>query len=112
MSKPLTPLSPNQVVRLQTQKGHDKIGVIKRLCGEPHSYVVEVEEKEYRCNRRHILPMMEPQPPKPVTHAQDPDVLQHPLQHLSHRWTKHKRLKSAITLNTHHQHNVKDRRVL
>ena len=26
-SEPLTPLTPNQVVRLKTQKGHNKVGV-------------------------------------------------------------------------------------
>lgn len=74
-SKPLAPLSPNQVVRLQTQKGHDKIGVVKRRCVEPRSYVVDSEGREYRRNRRHILPVKEPRPPEPII-AKGPEMAQ------------------------------------
>lgn len=52
---------------------------------------VESEGKEYRRNRRLIVPVMEPQPPKPITHT----------------WTKHKWLKNLIRLSTHYQSNVK-----
>ena len=76
-SKLLVPLTPNQVVRLQTQKGHDKMGVVRKKCDEPRSYMVESEGKEYRRNRRHILPVLEPQPPKPIIHESGPDVTQH-----------------------------------
>ncbi len=78
-SKPLAPLSPNQVVRLQTQKGHEKLGTVRRRCDEPRSYVVVSEGREYRCNRRHLLPVKEPQPPRPlvsITHANEPQHTQ------------------------------------
>lgn len=65
------------MVRLQTQIERDKMGAVRRKCGEPRSYVVESEGKEYRRDRQHILPVMEPQPPKPITHANEPDVSQH-----------------------------------
>lgn len=42
-----------------------------------HTVEVESEGKEYKRNRRHILSVMEPQPPKPITHANEPDVSQH-----------------------------------
>lgn len=61
-SKLLSPLTPNQVVRLQTQRGHDKIGVVSKVCAEPRSYVAESGGKEYRRNRQHLLPVSEPQP--------------------------------------------------
>ena len=70
-SKPLRPLEPDQVMRLQTQRGHDKVGVVKRRCDEPLSYVVDYEGKEYRRNRRHILPVMEPKPPKSTTYTDE-----------------------------------------
>ena len=70
-NKPLHPLEPDQVVSLQTQRGHDKVGVVKRRCDEPLSYVVDSEGKEYRRNRRHILPVMEPQPPKSTTYTDE-----------------------------------------
>lgn len=60
-SRPLPPLKQSQMIRLQTTKGHDKIGVIKKKCDEHRSYIVESQGKEYRRNRRHILPVAEPQ---------------------------------------------------
>uniref|UniRef100_A0A3P9BS95 Integrase catalytic domain-containing protein n=1 Tax=Maylandia zebra TaxID=106582 RepID=A0A3P9BS95_9CICH len=66
-SKLLSPLTPNEVVRLQTQRGHDKIGVVSKVCAEPRSYVVESGGKEYRRNRQHLLPVSEPQPEKLAT---------------------------------------------
>lgn len=61
-SKPLSPLHESQVVRMQTTKGHNKIGVVKSILTEPRSYVVEFDGKEYRRNRRHLLPVNEPFP--------------------------------------------------
>ena len=34
-SQPLAPFHNSQVVRLQTKKGHDKVGVVKRAADEP-----------------------------------------------------------------------------
>lgn len=47
-------LSLNQGIRLKTQKGPDKIEMVKRRCTEPHSYI-ESEERDDRHNRRHTL---------------------------------------------------------
>lgn len=61
-SKPLSPLHESQVVRMQTTKGHDKIGVVRTPLAKPRSYIVESDGKEYRRNRRHLLPVKEPLP--------------------------------------------------
>ncbi|RXN21973.1 Transposon Ty3-G Gag-Pol poly [Labeo rohita] len=61
-SKALRPLLQGEVVRLATSKGHDRIGLVKKLCDEPRSYLVQSEGKEYRRNRKHILPVSEPPP--------------------------------------------------
>ncbi|KAI2653770.1 Retrovirus-related Pol polyprotein [Labeo rohita] len=45
------------MVRMQTTKGHDKIGIVRSTLTEPRSYVVECDSKEYRRNRRHLLPV-------------------------------------------------------
>ena len=59
-AKPLPPLSPQQVVRLQTNKGYQKLGVVKQPAAQPRSYIVQAEGKEYRRNRRHLLSVPEP----------------------------------------------------
>ena len=61
-SQPLAPFHNSQVVRLQTKKGHDKVGVVKRAADEPRSYLVESDGREYRRNRRHLLPVAELHP--------------------------------------------------
>ncbi len=61
-SKSLYPLHESQVVRIQTTKGHNKIGVVRNTLTEPRTYVVESGGKEYRRNRRHLLPVKEPLP--------------------------------------------------
>lgn len=68
-SKPLNPLTQNQVVRLQTRKGHDKIGVICKICAKPLSFVFESNGKQYRHNRQHLLPVNEPQPNQDTTQS-------------------------------------------
>jgi hypothetical protein len=75
---PLSPLKPGQVVRLQTPKGHDKLGIVVSSSGDPRSYIVNVNGTEYRRNRRHILPVNEPAPKyQPNV---DSDILVHPSQ--------------------------------
>ena len=49
-------------MRLQTNKGHEKPGVIKQPAALLRSYIVLVEGKEYRRNRRHLLAVPEPVP--------------------------------------------------
>ena len=73
---PLPPLKPGQVIRLQTPKGHDKLGVVVSSSGDPRSYIVNVNGTEYRRNRRHILPVNEPAPRHQQT--ADDDILVHP----------------------------------
>ena len=45
-----------------SEKAHDKIGIVKRAAAEPRSYLVESEGREYRMNRRHLLPVAEQHP--------------------------------------------------
>ena len=61
-AKPLPELSTNQTVRLQTKKGHEKLGFIKATAENPRSYIVNVNGKDYRRNRQHILPVAEKTP--------------------------------------------------
>ena len=61
-AKPLPPLNPQQVVRLQTSKGYEKVGIVKRPTADPRSYIVDVGEREYRRNRRHLLAVPERAP--------------------------------------------------
>lgn len=70
-AQPLRPLKPGQVVRLQTPKGHDKLGVVTGTSGDPRSYLVSVQGTVYRRNRRHILPVSEPPPPNNPVLADD-----------------------------------------
>ena len=60
-AKPLPELLTNQAVRLQTDRGHEKIGYIKDQCN-PRSYTVSSKGKDYRRNRQHPLPVGEPKP--------------------------------------------------
>ncbi len=59
-AKTLETLKANQIVRMQTVKGYDRIGVVKQVAKQPRSYIVESNRKEYRRNRRHLLAVPEP----------------------------------------------------
>ena len=61
-AKPLTDLTTNQSVRLQTEKGHEKIGFVKSPTDKPRSYIFNVQGREYRRNRQHLLPVAEKKP--------------------------------------------------
>ena len=61
-ARPLTDLTTNQTVRLQTEKGHEKLGFIKSLTENPRSYIVNINGKDYRRNRQHLLPVAEKTP--------------------------------------------------
>ena len=58
-AKPLTDLTTNQSVRLQTERGHEKIGFVKNPTDKPRSYIVNVQGREYRRNRQHPVPVAE-----------------------------------------------------
>jgi transposase InsO family protein len=58
-SRPLPPLKAEQVVRLETNKGFDRIGIVKGPAPYPRSYIVTVEGKDYRRNRKQILSVPE-----------------------------------------------------
>ena len=61
-ARPLKPLKINQTVRMQTDKGHDRLAVVKNSLNMPRSYTVVADGREYRRNRRHLLPVNEPSP--------------------------------------------------
>ena len=65
-AKPLRPLSPGQVVRLKTSKGHNQLGVVTAHTSYPRSYQVKSHDMSYRHNRRHLLPVSEPPPIVPA----------------------------------------------
>ena len=56
------PLRPNEVVRLQTDKGFKKLAVVKSQRDTPRSYVVTSEGADYVRNRQHLVPVNEPRP--------------------------------------------------
>lgn len=100
-SKPLTPLVPDQVVRLQTTKGYDKLGIVKKKCAEPRSYIIESEGKEYRRNRRHILPVKEPQPP----HREEVDTSPHVPEPATNKTTLSEDSVTAVPESCHNELN-------
>ena len=59
---PLATLHCGVEVRVQLPVGHVKLGVIKRTPTEeqPRSYIVTVDNKDYRRNRRNLLKVLEP----------------------------------------------------
>lgn len=63
-------------MRLQTIKGHEKIGIVKRKCNEPRSYMIESDGAEYRRNPRHVLPVMEPWLSKSIIQTDEPELSQ------------------------------------
>ncbi len=58
-------LKANQVVRLETDKGFDRVGVVKGIADKPRSYEVMVDRRELVRNRKHLLPVNEPVPDIP-----------------------------------------------
>ena len=71
-AKPLSPLRPQQVVRLRTDKGYEKVGIIKQLAAQPRSYIVQAGGEEHRRHCRHILAVPEPGPAQFTTLPQHP----------------------------------------
>ena len=62
-ARPLTSLQTGDQVRVQTKIGHASLGVIKRppIPEQPRSYIVTVNSKDYRRNRRNLLKVAEPE---------------------------------------------------
>ena len=53
--KTLSMLQPGDTVRMQTNRGYDKIAIIESRTNDPRSYIVKCNEKQYRRNRKHLL---------------------------------------------------------
>lgn len=64
-SRPLQPLLEGEVVRMQTPRGYDHMGTVGKICEEPRSYIIQSGGKDYRRNRRHLLPVAERSPNQP-----------------------------------------------
>ena len=61
-------------MRLQTKKGYEKSGVVKKPAAEQRSYVVQTGVKEYRRSRKHILAVPEPAPAQSPAAASSPTL--------------------------------------
>ena len=61
-ARPLPSLQTGDQVRVQTKVGHTSLGVIKRppTPEQPRSYIVAINGKDYRRNRRNLLKVVEP----------------------------------------------------
>ena len=70
---------PKWVVRLQTEKSHEKVGIVKKPAAKPRSYIVQTKEKEYRRNQGHLLAILKTIPPQSA--AQTPSHLPAAPQH-------------------------------
>ena len=71
---------PKLIVRLQTEKSHEKVGIVKKPAAQPRSYIVQTEEKVYHRNQGHLLAILKPIPSPSATHTPPhlPAVPQHP----------------------------------
>ncbi|KAK5883110.1 hypothetical protein CesoFtcFv8_019475 [Champsocephalus esox] len=49
-SSPLKPLAEGQVIRMQTPKGYDRLGVVKEVSKKPRSFIIQVDGTSYRRN--------------------------------------------------------------
>ena len=67
-------------MRLQTKKGYEKSGVVKKPSAKQGSYVVQTGVKEYRRNRKRILAVPEPAPAQSPAAASSPTLLATALQ--------------------------------
>ena len=54
-AKTLSMLQPGDTVRMQTDRGYDKIAIIERRTNDPRSYIGKCNGKQYRRNRKHLL---------------------------------------------------------
>lgn len=60
-ARPLPSLQTGDKVRVQTPVGHARLGVVRRppTPEQPRSYIVTVNGKDYRRNRRNLLKVTE-----------------------------------------------------
>ena len=58
-ARPLSVLQPNQTVGLQTDKGFHRKGIVTGITKTLRSYIVQSGDKEYRRNRRYLMPVLE-----------------------------------------------------
>lgn len=68
-AKTLPTLSPGDVVRMQGNKGFNKVAVVKHPSDQPRSYVVTSNGTDYRRNRQHLRRVNEARPPTPEVPA-------------------------------------------
>ncbi|XP_055515480.1 uncharacterized protein LOC129711677 [Leucoraja erinacea] len=61
--RPLAPLLPVQVVRMQTATGFSRLATVVGVDDSPRSYLVDFDGTVYRRRRQHLLAANEPQPP-------------------------------------------------
>lgn len=61
--RPLPPLFPGQIVRMQTASGHYKLATVVGDAGSPRSYLVDHDGVIYCRSRQHLLLVNEPRPP-------------------------------------------------
>lgn len=54
-ARPLAPLRPGQTVRMQTQRGYDRLATVIGTAPQPNSYQVKAGDATYVRNRRHLL---------------------------------------------------------
>ncbi|KAJ8365224.1 hypothetical protein SKAU_G00140550 [Synaphobranchus kaupii] len=54
-ARPLAPLRAGQTVRMQTQRGHDRLAMVLGTAPQPNSYQIKAGDATYVRNRRHLL---------------------------------------------------------
>ncbi|KAL8573728.1 hypothetical protein ACOMHN_019002 [Nucella lapillus] len=59
-ARDLRPLQPGEVIRMQTDKGFQRLATVKSRCDAPRLYVVTSKKTDYVRNRRHLIPVREP----------------------------------------------------
>lgn len=66
-ARPLVPLQAGQTVRLQTERGYDRLGMVIGKAPQPNSYQVQAGDATYVRNRRHLLHTHEQYTPPTTT---------------------------------------------
>lgn len=61
-ARDLRPLKDGEVIRMQTDKGFQRLATVKAHRDAPRSYVVTTNNTDYIRNRRHLIPVNEPRP--------------------------------------------------
>lgn len=79
-AKPLTSLHAGQTVRLQTNRGYDRLATVIGRASQPNSYQVQAGEATYVRNRRHLLQTPERYTPSAATEVQVMDNTEPPME--------------------------------